>query len=72
MCPHRPECPSADRPDHDAAVIVSAHPEQGWYRLCNVGPVVERTGADTGMYVSCRRLRQSVAGGPVTCAHPPR
>ncbi|POX46168.1 DUF5999 family protein [Streptomyces sp. Ru72] len=44
MCTHRPECPSADRPDHDAAVIVSAHPEQGWYRLCNGTIVFDDTG----------------------------
>ena len=35
MCPHRPPCPPAHRPDHDAATVVSAHPEQGWSLLCN-------------------------------------
>jgi Family of unknown function (DUF5999) len=35
MCPHRPLCPSANRPDRDAAKVVSAHPEQGWSLLCN-------------------------------------
>ena len=35
MCLHRPQCPSADRPDRDAARIVSCHPEQGWSLLCN-------------------------------------
>ena len=35
MCPHRPLCPPADRPDRDAARTVAAHPEQGWSLLCN-------------------------------------
>ncbi|GAA2492298.1 hypothetical protein GCM10010276_34850 [Streptomyces longisporus] len=35
MCSHRPPCPTADKPDHHSAVIVSAHPEQGWSLLCN-------------------------------------
>jgi len=35
MCPHRPACPSADRPDRDAARAVASHPEQGWSLLCN-------------------------------------
>ncbi len=30
MCPHRPPCPPADRPDRDAAHTVAFHPEQGW------------------------------------------
>jgi Family of unknown function (DUF5999) len=34
-CLHRPPCPPADNRDHDAAAIVSAHPEQGWSLLCN-------------------------------------
>jgi Family of unknown function (DUF5999) len=35
MCLHRPSCPPANRPDRDAAKVVSAHPEQGWSLLCN-------------------------------------
>ena len=35
MCPHWPPCPPADRPDRDAARVVSSHPEQGWILLCN-------------------------------------
>ena len=35
MCQHRPPCPSADRPDRDAALTVAFHPEQGWSLLCN-------------------------------------
>ena len=34
-CLHRPACPPADRPDRDAARVVSAHPGQGWSLLCN-------------------------------------
>jgi hypothetical protein len=35
MCPHQPTCPEAGNPDHDAAVVVASHPEQGWALLCN-------------------------------------
>lgn len=35
MCTHQPQCPTADRPDREAARVVAAHPEQGWSRLCN-------------------------------------
>jgi hypothetical protein len=35
MCQHQPQCPAANAPDHDAARVVAAHPEQGWSLLCN-------------------------------------
>jgi hypothetical protein len=35
MCQHQPHCPAADAADHDASVVISAHPEQGWVLLCN-------------------------------------
>jgi hypothetical protein len=35
MCLHRPQCPTADSPDRDAAHTLSTHPEQGWSLLCN-------------------------------------
>jgi hypothetical protein len=35
QCPHKPPCPAASRPDRQAAVVISAHPEQGWSLLCN-------------------------------------
>ena len=35
MCPHRPSCPAAGRPDRQAAHAVASHPEQGWSLLCN-------------------------------------
>ena len=44
MCTHSPTCPSADAPDHDAAKVVSRHPEQGWSLLCNGVIVWEDTG----------------------------
>ena len=34
-CSHFPPCPEADASDHDAAVAVARHPEQGWTLLCN-------------------------------------
>ncbi|MEU6217713.1 DUF5999 family protein [Streptomyces sp. NPDC047022] len=44
MCTHWPPCPPADRPDHHAAVVVSAHPEQGWTLLCNGTIIFDDTG----------------------------
>ena len=35
MCQHQPRCPQSRAPDHLAARIVAAHPEQGWSMLCN-------------------------------------
>ncbi|MFE0774292.1 DUF5999 family protein [Streptomyces sp. NPDC058861] len=35
MCQHAPACPSADDPDHEAAVLVAVHPDQGWALRCN-------------------------------------
>jgi Family of unknown function (DUF5999) len=35
MCQHQPPCPDARAPDHPAARVVAAHPEQGWSLLCN-------------------------------------
>ena len=35
MCQHQPRCPQSPAPDHLAARIVAAHPEQGWSMLCN-------------------------------------
>jgi len=35
MCPHQPQCPTADRPDREAAHSIASHPEQGWSLLCN-------------------------------------
>ena len=35
MCTHQPPCPAADEVDAVAAVVIAAHPEQGWSLLCN-------------------------------------
>lgn len=43
-CPHRPSCPPAEAAGHDEARVVSAHPEQGWSRLCNGVVLFEDTG----------------------------
>lgn len=43
-CPHSPVCPTAHAADHDAARVVSRHPEQGWSLLCNGVVVFEDTG----------------------------
>ncbi|MEW2568242.1 DUF5999 family protein [Streptomyces sp. NPDC047070] len=51
MCSRQPSCPSADRSaraghdDRSDAHIVSAHPEQGWYLLCDGAIVFDDTGA---------------------------
>jgi hypothetical protein len=34
-CRHDPPCPAATPPGRLAAVIIAAHPEQGWHLLCN-------------------------------------
>ncbi|MFJ2033337.1 DUF5999 family protein [Streptosporangium sp. NPDC087985] len=44
MCQHKPPCPTAYAPDHDAARLVAFHPEQGWGLLCNGVVVFEDTG----------------------------
>lgn len=44
MCTHSPTCPPAGAPDHDAARVVSRHPEQGWVLLCNGVVVFDDTG----------------------------
>lgn len=35
MCVHIPRCPAAAAVDREAARTTAAHPEQGWYLLCN-------------------------------------
>jgi len=44
MCQHEPTCPSAHAADREAARITAAHPEQGWYLLCNGVIVFDDTG----------------------------
>jgi hypothetical protein len=44
MCSHQPPCPTADRPDHDAARIIAFRPEQGWSLLCNGVILFDDTG----------------------------
>ncbi|NEB02677.1 DUF5999 family protein [Streptomyces sp. SID13726] len=44
MCTHQPPCPTVDRPARRAAVVVSAHPEQGWSLLCDGTIVFDDTG----------------------------
>ncbi|WBB62021.1 DUF5999 family protein [Streptomyces sp. WMMC500] len=58
MCSHWPPCPAADRPDRDAAQIVSFHPEQGWSLLCNGTIVFDDTGEllPGGMAIAPRRI----------------
>jgi hypothetical protein len=44
MCQHKPECPSAQSPDREAAQPVARHPEQGWSLLCNGVLLFDDTG----------------------------
>lgn len=44
MCPHHPSCPTADKPDRDAAHVLTSHPEQGWSLLCNGIVLFDDTG----------------------------
>lgn len=41
-CPHTP--PGPGQPGRLAAVIIAAHPEQGWHLLCNGIVVFDDTG----------------------------
>jgi len=43
-CQHSPACPDATAADHDAARVISRHPEQGWSLLCNGVVLFEDTG----------------------------
>jgi hypothetical protein len=43
-CHHHPCCPEAAASDRDAALIVVAHPEQGWSLLCNGIVLFDDTG----------------------------
>jgi hypothetical protein len=44
MCEHVPPCPQAADPDHEAAKVLVAHPEQGWSLLCNGVVTFDDTG----------------------------
>ena len=52
MCSHRPACPPATDADHDAARVISSHPEQGWVLLCNGVVIFD----DTGEILPDRRI----------------
>ena len=66
MCPHYPMCPAAEASDHDAALVIAAHPEQGWSLLCNGVVLFEDTGEilPDGQAVGPRRssVRRTVHG----------
>ncbi|CAL9281909.1 DUF5999 family protein [Streptomyces olindensis] len=44
MLTHQPSCPTPDSVDRQDAVIVSAHPEQGWSLLSDGTIVFDDTG----------------------------
>ncbi|MFJ2604898.1 MULTISPECIES: DUF5999 family protein [unclassified Streptomyces] len=44
MCEHQPLCPSAESSDREAARVVAACPEQGWWRLCSEVLLFEEMG----------------------------
>jgi hypothetical protein len=43
-CEHQPQCPTAEAPDREAALLVASHPEQGWGLLCNGVVLFDDTG----------------------------
>lgn len=43
-CHHHPCCPGPAASDRDAALVVVAHPEQGWSLLCNGIVLFDDTG----------------------------
>jgi hypothetical protein len=44
-CRHQPACPPSTGPGRLAAVVIAAHPEQGWSLLCNGVITFDDTGA---------------------------
>lgn len=55
-CRHIPTCPPASAADRMAAVLIVAHPEQGWSLLCNGVIAFEDTGAiGDGLAIPPRR-----------------
>lgn len=44
-CRHQPLCPPANATGRLAAVVIAAHPEQGWSLLCNGLITFDDTGA---------------------------
>lgn len=62
-CAHTPCCPAADAADHNAAHVVSAHPEQGWSLLCNGVVAFEDFGEllPNGQSIGSRRRELSMA-----------
>jgi hypothetical protein len=77
-CSHTPCCPDAEAPDHDAARVVSGHPEQGWSLLCNGVVLFEDLGelfpdghAEQARRIPLQRLRTAALArriAPVTAA----
>ncbi|WP_420712297.1 DUF5999 family protein [Streptomyces sp. NRRL S-920] len=43
LCTHTPKCPSAASPDREAAQVVAAHPEQGWFVNCTFSDSLSET-----------------------------
>jgi Family of unknown function (DUF5999) len=62
LCIHTPSCPTAEAADHEAAVPVATHPEQGWSLLCNGVVLFEDTGEllPDGRIIAPRRLTDPV------------
>jgi Family of unknown function (DUF5999) len=62
-CQHVPRCPAAFAPDHAAARVIAAHPEQGWSLLCNGVVAFEDTGEilPNGTTVAPRRAYSTSA-----------
>lgn len=66
-CTHAPPCPAATQPGRLAAIIIAAHPEQGWNLLCNGLVVFD----DTGYLSILSTLAQDLPGqAALVCALP--
>ena len=68
MCQHQPRCPQSRAPDHLAARIAAAHPEQGWSMLCN-GVIVLDDGGE--LLPDGRAIPRAVPPWPVRWQWPP-
>jgi hypothetical protein len=74
-CRHQHRCPPANGSDRLAAVVIAAHPEQGWSLLCNGVITFDDTGAIAAQHVIPPRraaTRPSRIGASARAASPGR
>jgi len=63
---HQPPCPAATATDRLAAVVIAAHPEQGWSLLCNRIITFDDTGALDARHIIRPAVPESTRAGSVS------